>query len=41
MYSLGFELMTHGLRGLRSNHFAMEDKGVASLYFQFIDHRYL
>ena len=41
MYSLGFELMTPGIRGLRSNHFAMEDSQIGSLYFLFIDHRYL
>ena len=31
--------MTPGIRGLRSNHFAMEDSRVGSLYFLLIDHR--
>ena len=41
MYSPGFELMTPGFRGRRSNHFAMEDSRFGSLYFLFIDNRYL
>ena len=41
MYSPGFELMTPGFKGRRSNHFAMEDSESGSLYFPFIDIRYL